>query len=200
VLDYDVHFGNGTSDIYYSDPSVLFISLHQDPRTIFPWRGFINEIGDREGEGFNVNVPLPVRTGEQTYLYALREIFPPLAEEFRPDIIVANGGSDAHFADHLGSLGLTAKGFFEISRLIGNVSEKTCNKKAILLITSGYNITVLPYCWYALVAGISEFNLDKNAIEDFYPSPSNAYQNQQKVEDLLKELKKNLKQYWRCFR
>ncbi|MEM2146666.1 MAG: histone deacetylase [Candidatus Jordarchaeaceae archaeon] len=200
VLDYDVHFGNGTSEIYYSDPTVLFISLHQDPHTIFPGRGFIDEIGEGEGKGFNVNVPLPIRTGEQTYLYALKEIFPPLAEEFRPDIILANGGSDAHFSDHLGSLGLTAKGFFEISRIIGDVSEKVCHKKVILLITSGYNINVLPYCWYALAAGISEYEVNKNLIEDFYPPPNEEYKNQREVETIIKELKRTLNRYWGCFR
>jgi len=200
VLDYDVHFGNGTSDIYYGDPSVLFISLHQDPRTIYPGRGFISEIGEGDGEGFNVNVPLPIRTGEQAYLYALREVFPPLAEEYKPDIVIANGGSDAHFADHLGSLGLTAKGFFDISRIIAETSKKVCNGKAALLITSGYNTTVLPYSWYALAAGISEYECDRLAIEDFYPVPRDPQLNQREVETVVSELKTTLKPYWACFR
>ncbi|MGQ9625115.1 MAG: histone deacetylase family protein [Candidatus Bathycorpusculaceae bacterium] len=113
VLDYDVHFGNGTSDIYYRDPTVLFISLHQDPYTIYPGTGFTWQIGEGDGEGFNVNVPLPPETGDSTYLYALKEIFVPLAEEFKPEIIIANGGSDPHFADMLGDLGLTVKGFLK---------------------------------------------------------------------------------------
>ena len=70
VLDYDVHFGNGTSDIYYQDPTVLYISLHQDPRTIYPGTGFAWQIGEDAGEGYNVNVPLPPGTGDSTYLYA----------------------------------------------------------------------------------------------------------------------------------
>jgi len=199
ILDYDVHFGNGTSDIYYSDPDVLFISLHQDPRTIFPGRGFIDEIGEGEGEGYTINVPLPIRTGEESYLYALREIFPPLAEEFKPEIIIGNGGSDAHFADHLGSLGLTARGFFEISRTISETSEKICDGKVALLIASGYNVTVLPYCWYALAAGIAEPEKTEDAIEDYYPPPPDPWQNQQQVESTVKSLKRVLKPYWKCF-
>ncbi len=199
ILDYDVHFGNGTSDIYYSDPDVLFISLHQNPRTIYPWRGFVDEIGEGEGEGYNINVPLPMRTGEQSYLYALREVFPPLAEEFKPEIIIANGGSDAHFADHLGSLGLTAKGFFEISRTIAETAEKVCSGKIALLIASGYNSLVLPYCWYALAAGITNLNKNIDSIEDYYPAPRDPWQNQQQVEMVLEQLKKILKGYWKCF-
>ncbi|MEM2320847.1 MAG: histone deacetylase [Candidatus Bathyarchaeia archaeon] len=200
VLDYDVHAGNGTSDIYYSDPTVLFISIHQDPMTIYPGRGFIQEIGAGEGIGYNVNVPLPMRTGEESYLYALKEIFPPLAREFKPEIIIANGGSDAHFADHLGSLGLTAKGFFKIARLIGQVSDEVCNGRAMLLIASGYNIQVLPYCWYALVSGIAELSPNEDSIEDYYPAPSDPWQNINKVKGIISELKNILSAYWSCFR
>jgi len=200
VLDYDVHAGNGTSDIYYSDPTVLVISFHQDPMTIYPGRGFINEIGEGEGRGYNINVPLPMRVGEEAYLYALKEIFPPLAREFKPDIILANGGSDAHFADHLGSLGLTAKGFFKIARLISEVSDEVCSGKAMLLVASGYNTLVLPYCWYALIAGIADLNVTEMDIEDRYPALPNPQQNREKVIRIVKELKEILSSYWSCFR
>jgi len=154
ILDYDVHFGNGTSDIYYADPEVLFISFHQDPRTIYPGTGFVEQIGKGEGEGYNVNLPLPPRTGDETYLYALREVFIPLAEEFKPELIVTNGGSNSHFADMLGSLGLTVSGFFSLSRTIVGVAEKVCSGRLVLIPGSGYNPTVLPPCWYALTAGV----------------------------------------------
>lgn len=169
IFDFDVHFGNGTSDIFYSDPNVLYISLHQDPRTIYPGTGFIEQIGDGDGKGFNVNVPLPPRTGEKTYMYALREIFVPLAEEYRPDIIISNGGSDAHFADALGSLGLTTTSFFELSRIVSNTAEKVCNGKLILILGSGYDPIVLPYCWYALIAGVS--GLERIDVIDPYLRP-----------------------------
>jgi len=199
ILDYDVHFGNGTSDIYYSDGDTLFISLHQDPRTIYPGKGFIHEIGLGKGEGLNVNIPLPMRTGEKAYLYALNEIFPPLAKEFKPEIIIANGGSDAHFADHLGGLGLTAKGFFEISRVIGSVSEEICDGRVILLVGSGYNIKVLPYCWYALALGLIEPDASLENIKDFFPPPHDPWQNLEKVKRIVYNLKDILSKYWGCF-
>lgn len=200
ILDYDVHAGNGTSDIYYSDPTVLFISIHQDPLTIYPGRGFIDEIGSGEGTGYNVNIPLPMRTGEEAYLYALKEIFVPLAREFKPEIIIANGGSDAHFADHLGSLGLTAKGFFRLSRLIGGVADEVCGGKAVLLVTSGYNIQVLPYCWYALVAGIADLDMSEDSIEDYYPPPPDPWRRIDRVKEIVAEIKSILSPYWSCFR
>jgi acetoin utilization deacetylase AcuC-like enzyme len=120
------------------------------PSTIYPGKGFTWETGEGEGEGYNVNVPLPPGTGDATYLYALREIFVPLAEEFKPEIIIANGGSDAHFADMLGNLGLTVKGFFGLSRLVRETANKVCGGRLVLMIGSGYNPAVLPLCWYAL--------------------------------------------------
>lgn len=197
ILDFDVHFGNGTSDIFYSDPDVLYISLHQDPRTIFPGTGFIEQIGSAEGEGHNVNVPLPPRTGEATYLLALKEVFKPLAKEFKPNIIIANGGSDAHFSDSLGTLGLTANGFFEMAQIIRETSDKACNGRAIMLLGSGYNPQVLPYCWYALVRGISGSEvLD---IQDPYPPPTDPWRNREEVEGILGRLRSSLREYWKCF-
>jgi acetoin utilization protein AcuC len=198
ILDYDVHFGNGTSDIYYRDPSVLFISLHQDPHTIYPGKGFTWETCEGEGEGYNVNVPLPPRTGDATYLYALREIFVPLAEEFKPEIIIANGGSDAHFADMLGNLGLTVKGFFAISRLVRETANKVCGGRLVLMIGSGYNPAVLPLCWYALAAGIvgfEEINVNEPYEPPFEPSYCRG-----KVEEVIDDLKGLLRKKWKCFR
>jgi len=197
IIDYDVHFGNGTSDIYYEDPNVLFISMHQDPRTIYPGTGFIEQIGRGAGTGYNVNVPLPPQTGDETYLYALKEIFVPLAEEFKPEIIVGNGGSDSHFADLLGSLGLTVQGFFKVSRTIVETAEKVCRGKVVLMPGSGYNPTVLPPCWYALAAGV--VGLERIDVSDPSTPPVEPAYVRREVDDTLRNLKRLLRKYWECF-
>jgi acetoin utilization protein AcuC len=198
ILDYDVHFGNGTSDIYYSDPDVLFISLHQDPRTIYPGTGFIEQIGRGAGEGYNVNVPLPPGTGDQTYLHAVEETFVPLAEEFKPELIIANGGSDSHFADMLGNLGLTVNGFFALSRTIVEEAERVCRGKLVLMPGSGYNPAVLPLCWYALAAGAA--GLETISVTDPYAPPVEPGWNRRRVKDTLAKLKRVLRKHWKCFR
>jgi len=198
ILDYDVHFGNGTSDIYYRDPTVLYISLHQDPRTIYPGAGFTWQIGEDAGEGYNVNVPLPLGTSDNTYLYALNEIFAPLAEEFKPEIIIANGGSDPHFADMLGDLGLTVEGFFDISSLIRETADKVCDGKLVLMPGSGYNPKILPLCWYALVTGI--VGLKEINVKDPCNPPEEPPFCRKKVENTIDELKSLLKKKWMCFR
>jgi acetoin utilization deacetylase AcuC-like enzyme len=197
VLDHDVHFGDGTSEIYYQDPTVLYISLHQDPRTIYPGTGFTWQTGEGKGEGYNVNVPLPPGTSDSTYLYALSEIFVPLAEEYKPEIIITNGGSDPHFADMLGGLSLTAKGFFSLSRLTRETADRVCNGRLVLMPGSGYNPKVLPLCWYALVAGIAGLK-EINASEP-YPPPSEPPHCRRIVERTIDELKKLLRKTWTCF-
>ncbi len=198
ILDYDVHFGNGTSDIYYSDPGVLFISLHQDPRTIYPGTGFIEQIGEGAGEGYNVNVPLPPGTGDETYLQALREVLVPLASEFQPEIILGNGGSDSHFADMLGNLGLTVNGFFRVSRMVGSIAEQVCGGKEILMVGSGYNPEVLPPCWFALTAGVA--GLEEIGIGDPYAPPVEPESCRRTVRKTLSILKRMLSKHWHCFR
>ena len=197
ILDHDVHFGNGTSSIYYKDPTVLYISLHQDPRTIYPGSGFTWQIGEGKGEGYNVNVLLPPGTGDSTYLYALNEVFVPLAEEFKPDIIITNGGSDPHFADTLGGLALTANGFFELSKVIKETADRVCAGKLVMMPGSGYNPKVLPLCWYALAAGV--VGIEKMTVKEPYASPKEPSDCRRTVENTVDELKRLLRKHWACF-
>jgi acetoin utilization protein AcuC len=197
ILDYDVHAGNGTSDIFYRDPDVLFIDLHQDPSTFYPGTGFVHQIGEGAGEGFNVNVPLPVGTGDGSYLWVLGEVFVPLAEEYKPEVIIANGGSDAHFADMLGGLGLTVDGFFRVARLVRETAERVCGGRLVLLCGSGYNSVVLPLCWYALAAGVAGVNAI--GVKEPYAVPLEPHECRRAVERTVDEVKRLLRKHWNCF-
>lgn len=104
VLDFDVHHGNGTSSIFYRDRNVMYISIHQDPRTLFPGTGFIDETGSGEGEGFNLNIPMPRGSGNREYLWILGMILPAVLEGFRPDMIFVSAGFDAHRRDPLAEI------------------------------------------------------------------------------------------------
>jgi len=120
ILDTDAHAGNGTSEYFYSNPKILFIDVHQDPMTLYPGTGFASDIGSGEGRGFTINVPLPVDAGYDSYQLVFEEIIEPLTEEFKPQIIIRNGGSDPHFDDGLTQLGLPVRGF----RMIGERVRK----------------------------------------------------------------------------
>ena len=118
--------------------------------------------------------------------------------EFQPEIIIANGGSDPHFADILGGLGLTIDAFFRLSTLVVNTAEEVCQGQVVFLIGSGYNPTVLPLCWYALAAGV--VGLDEITVTDPTAPPIIPPWCHQQAETTVKALKQILKKYWRCFR
>jgi len=158
ILDTDAHAGNGTAEAFYEDERALFIDLHQDPRTVYPGTGFLNDIGKGKGEGFTVNVPLPLGSSDEAYRYVFEDVIFPMVNEFKPEIIIRNGGSDPYFNDGLTGLGLTLEGFKMIGENVRTLSEEVCNGKEVDLIASGYNKEILPLAWTALVSGL--INLD----------------------------------------
>ena len=118
VLDFDVHHGNGTQAAFWDDPSVLFCSIHEDPRTQYPrTTGFATETGEGAGEGFNLNLPLPAGAGDAEFLAAHDAALARVCK-FRPDLLVISAGFDAHAADPLGHLDVTTAGYAEATRRI----------------------------------------------------------------------------------
>jgi acetoin utilization protein AcuC len=198
ILDTDAHAGNGTCEYFYEEPRVLFIDLHQDPRTLYPGTGFAHQIGAGKGKGFTINIPLPLHAGNESYKLAFEDIVEPVTEEFHPQIIIRNGGSDPHFSDELTSLGLTVAGF----RMIGeNVKEmaELCDCGVIDVIGSGYNKEVLPYAWLALISGLADFNIE---IKELIPVPERFREDFAfaQTKEVIEEVKKYLRDYWRCLR
>jgi acetoin utilization protein AcuC len=196
ILDTDAHAGNGTSEYFYSDPKVLFIDLHQNPRTLYPGTGFADQIGRGEGEGYTINVPLPIYAGDDSYQIVFEEVVQPVSEEFEPEIIIRNGGSDPHFADELTNLGLTVKGFNTIGRKVRKMST-ICGGRVIDLIASGYNKEVLPYCWLALITGLSDLKIsirEPKPIHEMFNKDTSV----EKTLRVIEEVKENLKDHWSC--
>jgi acetoin utilization protein AcuC len=197
ILDTDAHAGNGTSEYFYSNPKVLFIDVHQDSMTLYPGTGFALDIGSGEGRGFTINVPLPVDAGYDSYQLVFEEIIEPLTEEFKPQIIIRNGGSDPHFDDGLTQLGLPVRGFRMIGERVRKMAQ-TCQGKHIDLIASGYNKAVLPHAWLALISGLAGFQIP---LEEPVPIPQR-FQEDLRLEEtkrVVAQIKNNVRQYWQCF-
>jgi len=197
VLDTDAHAGNGTGEYFYTNPRVLFIDTHQDPRTLYPGTGFASDIGSGEGKGWTINIPMPVSAGYDSYQLVFDEIIEPLAEEFEPEVIIRNGGSDPHFDDGLTQLGLTVAGFRMIGERVRKMAE-VCQGRAIDLIASGYNEEVLPYAWMALISGLADFDI---SVDEPIPVPQK-WQNDPSLEvtkKVVAQVRDNLKDYWQCF-
>ncbi len=198
VLDTDAHAGNGTSEYFYEDRRVLFIDLHQDPRTLYPGTGFTHQVGSGDAKGFNINIPMPCYAGYDSYQLAFESIVEPVTHEFSPQIIIRNGGSDPHFGDKLTALGLPIKGFRMIGGKVRELS-KVCDGKVIDLIGSGYNEKVLPYGWLALISGLAGIKL---LIEEPEPIPQRFRTDPSfaETEKVIKETRQQFKDYWTCLR
>ncbi|MBW2655791.1 MAG: histone deacetylase, partial [Deltaproteobacteria bacterium] len=137
IIDTDCHHGDGTNDIFWHDPDVLFISLHQDGRTLYPGSGFPDELGGPNAKGSNLNIPLPPGTSTEGYLYVIRNCVLPVLEEFQPDIIVNSAGQDNHYTDPLTNMNFSAQGYAKLTSLL---------KPDIAVLEGGYAIEgALPY-------------------------------------------------------
>jgi acetoin utilization deacetylase AcuC-like enzyme len=124
VLDFDVHHGNGTQEMFYDDPNVLFVSLHQFP--FYPGTGALEEAGKGDGLGFTVNVPLSAGTGDAEYALAFERIVAPVASEFTPELVLLSAGFDAHESDPLAQMRVTSEGYRAMMRkLCAALPERT---------------------------------------------------------------------------
>jgi acetoin utilization protein AcuC len=141
-LDVDVHHGDGVANAFYDRSDVLTISLHQNPRTLFPGTGFENEIGTGEGKGYCVNVPLPVGTYDQAYMKAFENIVLPLTAAYNPDVIVFELGADALAGDPLANLRLTNNVYAEIIDHL-----MSFNKPILATGGGGYNVENTVRAW-----------------------------------------------------
>ncbi|MFY9175400.1 MAG: histone deacetylase [Peptococcia bacterium] len=137
IVDTDVHHGDGTQDIFYHDPDVLFISLHQDGRTLYPGSGFVDEAGGPGAYLATINIPLPPGTGDEGILKVLREIILLALEEFQPELIINSAGQDNHFTDPLANMQVSAQGYARLTEEL---------KPDLAVLEGGYAIeTALPY-------------------------------------------------------
>jgi acetoin utilization deacetylase AcuC-like enzyme len=141
IVDWDVHHGNGTQEIFYSSPRVFFFSTHQYPH--YPGTGGWKETGAGEGRGFTVNVPLPAGVGDAGFRRIFAEILDPLAERFRPELILVSAGYDAHWNDPLADLRLSLEGYWRMARSVAALAERLCDGRLVVTLEGGYDLDVL---------------------------------------------------------
>ena len=153
ILDWDVHHGNGTQDAFYDDPTVLFISLHQEDLYPVGW-GAVDQLGTGLGEGFTVNVPLPAGTGNRGYAEAFERIVLPIARQFAPDLIMVSAGQDASVFDPLGRMALTTSAYRDMCTMIRAVAADCCDGRLVIAQEGGYAPQYAPYCTAAIAAAL----------------------------------------------
>lgn len=138
IVDWDVHHGNGTQEIFYKDGSVLFFSTHQSPW--YPGTGAKDETGDGKGAGCILNRPLPSGSGETEIFGAFRETLLPALDAFRPELILISAGFDSRKGDPLGHFLLTDENFAELTRLLRDAAGRHCGGRVVSLLEGGYNL------------------------------------------------------------
>ncbi|SFG46564.1 Acetoin utilization deacetylase AcuC [Desulfotomaculum arcticum] len=161
IVDSDAHHGDGTQDIFYHDPDVLFISFHQDGRTIFPGTGFIHELGGPGAYARTLNVPLPPGTSDETFLYVVDNLILPVLNDFKPDIIINSAGQDNHYTDPLGSMRFTARAYADFTSKL---------KPDLAVLEGGYAIeSALPYVNLAIILALAGEDYSYVMEPDYWP-------------------------------
>ncbi len=154
VVDWDVHHGNGTQSIFYTDPSVLTISLHQ-VNCFPPDSGWTTENGDGDGAGHALNIPLPPGTGPAGYLYAMDQVVVPALDRFQPDMILIASGFDASVLDPLGRQMLAASSYAELTARVMAAADRLCDGRIAVSHEGGYAPQYVPYCGLAVLETLS---------------------------------------------
>jgi acetoin utilization deacetylase AcuC-like enzyme len=186
IIDTDCHHGDGTQDIYWHDPDTLFISMHQDGRTLYPGTGFYYELGGPTAAGKTINIPLPPRTSEEGFLYTIDNAVLPILEEFKPDLIVNSAGQDNHYTDPITNMSFSAQGYAELTRRL---------KPDIAVLEGGYSIEgALPYINVGIILALA--GLDFSRVREPNYQPDRTRQSSD-VTDQIKQVVDDVMDGWR---
>jgi acetoin utilization deacetylase AcuC-like enzyme len=160
IIDFDVHHGNGTQDVFYEDGQVLFISSHQFP--LYPGTGSLEETGRGPGQGYTVNAPLPPGTGDKGIQAVYEQVLFPVVERFKPQLMLISAGFDAHWRDPLANLTLTLTGFDWLSRRLLELAASLCEGKIAFVMEGGYDLEALSCGWLNIANAL----LGKSEVHD----------------------------------
>lgn len=158
IIDWDVHHGNGTQEIFYDDAGVFFCSFHEYPG--YPGTtGWVDEVGVGPGEGFNLNAPMPAGASDDAFLHAMDKVVFPILRDYRPQMIIVSAGHDLHASDPTGNLDVSAHGIRALTERVRQLGEEL-GISCVFVLEGGYNQNTLPMLTSALVAGLGDFQLE----------------------------------------
>lgn len=143
IVDVDVHHGNGTQEVFYADPSVLYCSTHQVP--FYPGTGPPDETGAGEAEGANANIALPAGCGDAEYRRAFELVIEPLVRRFEPQLILVSCGFDAHYADPIAGMTLSVDGYGDMTARLRALAEELCEGRLVFVLEGGYDLTAVSW-------------------------------------------------------
>jgi acetoin utilization deacetylase AcuC-like enzyme len=139
IVDFDVHHGNGTQDIFYSDNTVFYFSIHQHP--FYPGTGRPDEKGSGAGYGYTLNIDLPRGAGDKEFIHGLKSQLIPAMEKFKPEFILVSAGFDAHENDLLGQLEYSNNGYKKATEILSTIASKYASNRILFVLEGGYEPT-----------------------------------------------------------
>ena len=162
IVDTDVHHGDGTQEIFWHDPDVLFISFHQDGRTLYPGSGFVNELGGPLAYGTTINIPMAPCTTDTGIHHILDKLVLPILDEFKPDLVINSAGQDNHYSDPLANMSFTAQGYAILNQKL---------KPDIAVLEGGYSVeTALPYINMGIIMAMAGIDFSNLREPDYNPA------------------------------
>lgn len=192
IVDWDLHHGNGTQDVFYNDPRVLYFSTHQYP--YYPGTGGLNEIGQGAGKGYTVNAPLSGGAGDADFVKIFRSLLQPVAVAFRPQLVLLSAGFDTYYQDPLGSMRLRPKGFAALARVLLNIAKECCANRFVAVLEGGYHIQGTAQS----IRAVLEEMLDETVFSeaDFRALESEA---RQETDLIIRQVARRINPFWHVF-
>ncbi len=190
IVDIDAHYGDGTAHIFYEDPRVLYISLHGDPHLYYPWRGHLEELGRKEGLGYNIPIPLPPGVGDDGYVRVIEELVAPILEDYKPDVTIVSAGFDTHHRDPLMDFELTVQGHWMTAHLLYKAAHRASGKGLAGILEGGYDLRSLPLSVANFLAAYEETPLYTE------PKPRGIRAKSGRLEEYLRRARRMLSKYW----
>ena len=181
IVDFDVHHGNGTQDIFYDDNSVQFFTTHMYANYFYPGSGRYAEDGVKQGVGYTINVPLPAGAGDAGYGQVFDRVISPLVEQFEPELMLVSIGFDAHWRDPLAHMQLSLAGYAKLVRKLLAMADKLCGGKIVFVLEGGYDIAVLGYGVLNMLYAMLR---DETVVDPF----GNSAETERDVSDLIVKL------------
>jgi acetoin utilization deacetylase AcuC-like enzyme len=184
IVDYDVHHGNGTQDIFYEDGEVVYFSTHQSP--LYPGTGASTETGAGEGLGATINVPLPAGSGWSVFDPIFRQVLWPVADRLKPDVVLLSAGFDAHWCDPLGGLMLCTADFSDLTLEVQEIADRYCDGRLVAVQEGGYNLDAVAQCASTVLFALT--GSDKVVDNLGLPPPLNYRWNEEAIVQALYDL------------
>ena len=190
IIDWDLHHGNGTQNTFYTDPNVLYFSTHQYP--FYPGTGHYTEMGEGNGKGYTVNVPLSYGHSETDYANIFRHLLRPITLQYRPQLILISAGFDIYYRDPLGGMNVSEDGFARLADIVMDLAADVCEGKIVITLEGGYNLEGIASSvrevvkTLAALAPVDSVSWEKREDKE-YPQ----------IRPIVETVKNTLKDYWR---